>query len=63
MDKLDKKEERIQNYINANILLDAVDNIESNATQEILVASTSNINYADMQNLNQLPECQYIIQL
>lgn len=60
MDKLEKKEERIQNYINANILLDAVDNIESNATEEILVASTSNINYADMQNLNQLPEADLI---
>lgn len=53
---MESKEERIKNYENAGIVLDAIQQPDKQVTQEILVVSGSNSNYASIPNLNQVPE-------
>ena len=53
--KIENKEKYIQNYKNAGIVLDAVDNTE-NPTREILIAGVTSSNYINMANFNEFSE-------
>ncbi len=56
LEKIEQKQERIETYKNAGIVLDAVNHIDNQVTQEILVVSGSNHNYADKPDLNQVSD-------
>ena len=52
---IENKEKYMQNYKNAGIILDAVDNIE-NPTKEILIAKKTSSSYINMANFNDFSE-------
>lgn len=55
---IDSKEDYLANYKNNGILLDAVDSLESNKSNEILVIQNKNMAYRNVPDINTLAEEQ-----